>query len=71
MKYYTLKDVCKMVNLSKRQLYRLCKEGIIKYEKRQGNGCIIETFIPETEIEVLQNRRCAGRPFGTTKNKDN
>lgn len=71
MKYYTLKEVCEMFSLSKRHLYRLCKEGFLKYELRQGIGFIKETYIPETELEKLENRRRPGRPFGTTKNKDN
>lgn len=65
---YTLKEVSELTGLSRRQLWRLCKEGKIKNSRRQANGCIIETIIPATELAVLANRRRAGRPAGA-KNK--
>lgn len=65
---YTLKEVSELTGLSRRQLWRLCKEGKIKNSRRQANGCIIETIIPATELAVLANRRKAGRPAGA-KNK--
>lgn len=65
---YTLKEVSELTGLSRRQLWRLCKDNKIINSRRQANGCIIETIIPASELEVLANRRKAGRPKGA-KNK--
>ena len=65
---YTLKEVSQLTGLSSRQLWRLCKEGKILNSRRPACGCIVETIIPASELEVLANRRRAGRPAGA-KNK--
>lgn len=65
---YTLKEVSQLTGLSSRQLWRLCKEGKILNSRRAACGCIVETIIPASELEVLANRRRAGRPAGA-KNK--
>lgn len=65
---YTLKEVSQLTGLSSRQLWRLCKEGKILNSRRKASGCIVETIIPASELEVLANRRRAGRPAGA-KNK--
>ena len=65
---YTLKEVSQLTGLSCRQLWRLCKDGKILNSRRHVNGCIVETIIPASELEVLANRRRAGRPAGA-KNK--
>lgn len=65
---YTLTELTTLCKISRRQLWRLCKEGKLAFSKRQANGCIIETVVPASELPKLQNRRKAGRPKGA-KNK--
>ena len=65
---YTIKEVSELTGLSRRQLWRLMKENKIKSSRRHVNGCIVEAVVPASELEVLANRRHAGRPAGA-KNK--
>lgn len=69
MNYYNINEVAIMFQLSKTQLYRLCKAGLIEFEKRPGKGCIFETWIPETEFEKIKNRPVRGRPFNNQDNE--